>query len=198
MSQLKTVSWTNPATAVARNVSVGFSVARVQVIDVTNGALQMWVYGMPVGSHINMATAAVTLTNGFTPLAQQALFGAPITGVTRAADTIFAASYLDQFSFAVGDIVKVTDIADDQTGLTLNSQYTVLSVSASAVTCSESTASGYSAWVSGGYISKVRDASGVPYPTINVAIQGGTLGTGMVGANSASMVAIFEGQNPVV
>jgi hypothetical protein len=38
----------------------------------------------------------------------------------------------------------------------------------------------------------------VPYPTVNVAVEGGILGTGMVGANGASMVAIFEGQNPVV
>lgn len=198
MSQLKTVSYTNPATAVARNVSVGFAVARVMVIDVTNGALQMWAYGMPVNSHMNVPSGAVTLTNGFTPLAQQALFGAPITGVTLAADTIFAASYLDQFAFVAGDIVKVTEIADDQSGLTLNAQYTVLSVSSTAITCSESTASGYSAWVSGGFMSKVRDSSGVPYPLVNVAIQGGTLGTGMVGANSASMVAIFEGSNSVV
>jgi hypothetical protein len=198
MSQLKTVSWTNPATAVARNVSVGFAVARVQVIDVTNGANQLWVYGMPNASHMNVATSAVTLTNGFTPLAQQVLFAAPITAVTRAADTVFTCSFLDQFSFAVGDRVKATAIADDGTGLTLNADYTVLSVSATAITCSESTASGFSAYVSGGFLSQISNASGVPYPTVNVAVEGGILGTGMVGANGASMVAIFEGQNPVV
>lgn len=198
MSQLKIMAWTNPATAVARNMSVGFAVSRVQVIDVTNGALQQWVYGMPVLSHQNITTGAVVLTNGFTPLAQGALFAAPITAVTRAADTVFACSSLDQFSFAVGDTVNAYGIADDQTGLTLNGTYTVLSVSASAVTCSESTASGYSAWVSGGYLSQVSDANGSPYAQENKAIMGGTLGTGMVGANAASMVAIFEGQNSVV
>lgn len=198
MSQIKTVSWTNPATAVARNVSVGFEVASVQVIDVTAGAAFKWVYGMANGSFQNIATSAITTTNGFTPLTQDALIGAPITAVTRAADTVFTCSFLDQFSFAVGDTVTAGGIADDGTGLTLNGTYTVLSVSATQITCSESTASGYSVYVSGGYLVQVSNADGVPYPTKNVAIQGCTLGTGMVGGNASSMVAIFEGSNPVV
>lgn len=198
MSQLKTYSWTNPATAVAKNVSVGFKVSRVQTIDVTAGGVQMWAYGMPNASHVNLASGAVSLTNGFTPLEEEGLFGAPITAVTRAADTVFTCSYLDQFSFAVGDTVQAVAIADDQSGVTLNGTYTVLSVSATAVTCSESTASGFSAYVSGGELVKKEDASGAPYPTLNVAIIGGTLGTGIVGGNSSAMVAIFEGQNSVV
>jgi hypothetical protein len=198
MSQLKTISWTNPATAVAKNVSVGFDVARVQTIDVTAGGSFMWVYGMPNGYFLNLASGAITTTNGFTPASQDALFGAPITAVTRAADTVFTCSYLDQFNFLVGDVVNANAISDDATGTTLNGQYTVLSVSAAAVTCSESTASGFSAWVSGGFLVKVKNSLGVPYPTLNVGIQGGTLGTGMVGANSSEMVAVFEGSNSVV
>lgn len=198
MAQLKTFSWTNPATAVAKNVSVGFSVARITTYDVTAGGSFAWVYGMPNGYYMNIATGAVTTSNGWTPLAQQALFGAPITAVTRAADTIFTCSYLDQFSFAVGDTVKVTEIADDQTGLTLNRNYTVLSVSATAVTCSEDTSSGYSAYVSGGFMSQVKNINNIPYPTVNVAIQGGTIGTGMVGGNASAMIAVYEGQMSVV
>jgi len=198
MSQLKTFSWTNASTAVAKNVSVGFAVSRVQTIDVTAGGSFMWAYGMPNGSFLNLASGAITTTNGFTPLEESALFGAPITAVTRAADTVFTCSYLDQFSFAVGDVVNAVAIADDLSGLTLNGTYTVLSVTGTQITCSESTASGYSVYVSGGALVQKENASGVPYPTLNVAIYGGTLGTGMVGANSSSMVAIFEGQNPVV
>jgi hypothetical protein len=198
MSQLKTVSWTNPSTAVAKNISVGFEVTRVQTIDVTAGASFMWAYGMPNGYSINLASGAVSTSNGFTPLSQDGLFGAPITAVTRAADTVFTCSFLDQFSFAVGDVVNAVAITDDATGLSLIGQYTVLSVSATAVTCSESTASGYSAWISGGYLVQVENSSGSPYPTVNKAIQGGTLGTSMVGANSSAMVAIFEGSNSVV
>jgi hypothetical protein len=198
MSQLQTKSWTNPNPAVARNVSVGFSVARVQTIDVTNGGSWMWVYGMPNGYYLDVDAGTITTSNGWTPLAQQALFGAPITGATNAADVVFTCSFLDQFSFAVGDTVKATDIADDLTGTgTLNGLYTVLSVSATTVTCSESTV-GKAVYVSGGYLSQVKNSSNVPYPTVNVAIQGGTIGTGMVGAASAAMVAVFEGQNSVV
>lgn len=198
MAQLKTLSWTNPATAVAKNVSVGFEVSRVQTIDVTAGGSWMWVYGMPNGYYITLSSGNVTTSNGWTPISQSALFGAPITGVTRAADTVFTCSYLDQFSFAVGDTVKATEIADDQTGTTLNGNYTVLSVSATQVTCSETTASGFSAWVSGGFLSQVKNSSNVPYPTLNVAIEGGTLGTGIVGGNASAMVAVFEGSNVVV
>ena len=198
MSQLKTVSWTNPASAVARHQSVGFSVSRAMTIDVTNGGSFMWVYGMPNGYYITLASGNVTTSNGFTPLAESALFGAPITAVTKAADTIFTCSYLDQFSFAVGDTVKATEIADDLTGTTLNGNYTVITVSATQITVSEDTSAGYAVWVSGGFLSQIKNSSNVPYPTINVAIQGMTLGTGVVGQNNAAMVAVFEGSNNVV
>lgn len=198
MAQLKTTSWTNPNPAVAKNVSVGFSVARVTTIDVTNGGSWVWMYGMPNGYYLDVDLGSITTSNGWTPLSENALFGAPITAVTLAADTIFTCSYLDQFSFAVGDTVKATEIADDLTGTTLNGNYTVNAVSATQVTCDEDTSSGYSAWVSGGFLSQVSDTNGVPYPTVNVAIEGGTLGTGIVGAASAAMVAMFEGQNSVV
>jgi len=198
MAQVKTVSWTNANPALARNQSVGFSVAQVTTVDVTNGGSYMWVYGMPNGYYITLSSGAVTTSNGWTPLAQSSLFGAPITAVTLAADTIFTCSYLDQFSFAVGDTVKATEIADDLTGTTINANYTVNAVTSTTVTCSESTASGFSAWVSGGFLSQVKNISNVPYATVNVAIQGGTLGTGIVGAASASVVGIFVGSNNVV
>ena len=109
MAQMKTMSWTNPATAVAKDVSVGFSVDKVTTIDVTAGGSWMWVYYMPAGYYITLSSGAVTTSNGFTPLEQQGLFGAPITGVTEAADTIFAVSYDSQFDFKVGDVVKIGD-----------------------------------------------------------------------------------------
>lgn len=198
MSQLKTTTWTNPSPAVARNESVGFAVTRVTTIDVTNGGTYMWTFGMPNGYFVTVASGAVTTSNGWTPLSQDATYGAPITAVTLAADTIFTCSNLDQFSFAVGDTIHAFGIADDLTGTTLNGTYTVNAVSATQITCDEDTSSGYSAWVSGGFVTQVSDSSGNPYPTLNVAIEGGTVGTGMVGMASAAMVAIFEGQNPVV
>lgn len=198
MAQNYSTTWTNPASALAKNVSVGFEVARVQTIDITNGGSWMWIYGMPNGYYITLASGAITTSNGFTPLSESALFGAPITAVTRAADTVFTCSYLDQFDFAVGDTVKATAIADDLTGTTLNANYIVKSISATQITCEEDTSAGYSAWVSGGFLSQIKNTNNVPYPTKNVAIEGGTLGTGIVGANNASMVAFFEGTNPVV
>lgn len=198
MAQLKTFSWTNPATAVAKNVSVGFSVARITTYDVTAGNSFVWVYGMPNGYYMNIATGAVTASNGWTPLAQQTLVAAPITAITKGSTTIFTCSYLDQFSFAVGDTVKATEIADDQTGTTLNANYVVTAVSATQITCATNTSSGYSVYVSGGFLGQIKNVNNVPYPTVNVAIQGGTIGTGMVGGNASAMVAVYEGQMSVV
>ncbi len=198
MSQLETTSWTNPNPAVAKNVSVGFTVARVTTIDVTNRGSWVWVYGMPNGYYLDVDAGTITTSNGWTPLSESALFGAPITAISKAADTTFTCSYLDQFSFAVGDTVKATEIADDLTGTTLNGNYTVKSLTATTVVCEESTAAGYAVYVSGGFLSQVSDTNGIPYPTVNVSIQGGTVGTGMVGAASADVVAVFEGANVVV
>jgi hypothetical protein len=147
---------------------------------------------------MNVATGAISTSNGWTPLSEGALFGAPITAITDAADTVFTCSYLDQFSFAIGDTVKATEIADDLTGLTLNKLYTVKTVSATQITCEEDTSSGYSVYVSGGFLSQVKDINGKPYPTLNAAISGGRIGTAMVGANSASMAVVYEGANSVV
>ena len=121
-----------------------------------------------------------------------------------AADTIFDASYLDQFSFAVGDTIKATEIADDLTGTTLNRNYTVNTVSATQITCDEDTSAGYSAWVSGGFISQVSDSNGVPYPTINLGVPGALrrrrdgLEPGRVGRRRAPVRPVAEEQEVAV
>ena len=198
MAQLFQTSWTNPSSAVAKNISVGFAPVRVTTYDITNGAAWVWVYGMTAGYCQRVDTGAMVTSNGFTPLAESTLYGAPITAISKSSTTAFTCSYLDQFAFAVGDVVKATEIADDGTGITLNGSYTVSVVSATQITCTKNTTAGYSVWVSGGYLSRVSDINGYPVYQKNFAIQGGTIGTTMVGANSAAMLAIFEGQMNVV
>jgi hypothetical protein len=199
MAQIKTFSWTNPNPAVARNLDVGFTVAQITTIDVTNGGSWMWVTGMPVGSSLDVDAGTISLSNGFTPLAQNASFGASISGFTNANPGVITAANVAQFGIVAGDTIKVSDVADDGTGLTLNGTYTVASVTATTITTTTNTsAPTYSVYVSGGFAVRTLDSQGKPVPIENKAIRGITVGTTPVGAASASMVAIVSGQNSVV
>lgn len=197
MAQIYRTSWTNPASAVAKNISVGFSPSRVTTYDITNGASWVWVYGMPAAYCMRVDTGAMVTSNGYTALAESTLYGAPVTAISKSSTTTVTCSYLDQFSFTAGDTVKLTEVADDGTATTLNGTYTVSSVTATTVVLTANTTTGYSVYVSGGYLSQVSDSNGKAYAQVNVAIRGAIIGTGMVGANNASMLAIFEGANNV-
>lgn len=198
MAQIKTFSWTNPNPAVARNLDVGFTVTEITTIDTTNGGSWQWISEMADASYLDVDAGSITGTNGFTPLAQSAQFGASISDITAANPAVITAADVSKFGIVAGDTIKVTDVADDLTGTTLNADYTVASVTATTITTATDTSSGYSAYVSGGYAVRESDTNGDPVPLENLAIRGITVGTGPVGANSAAMVAIVKGQESVV
>lgn len=198
MAQTKVITWTNPASAVAKNVDCGFDPAEAYIVDLTNGDAWYWNSGFTNAYYQTVSTGAITTSNGVTPLAQGALFGAPITAISAANPAVITASNLDQVNIAAGDTIKVAGVADDGTGTSLNGEYTVASVTATTVTTATDTSSGYSAYVSDGYASRVSDTNGDAVPTENVAIYGLNLGTGVVGGNAASMVMIVRGDEPVV
>jgi len=198
MAQIKTFSWTNPATAVARNLDVGFAVAEVTTINVTSGGSFQWMDTMPVAYYLDVDAGTITTTNGFTPLAQSAVFGATVTGFTNANPGVITASNIAQVGIVADDTIKVAAIADDGTGTSLNGTFTVASVTATAITLVENTsAPTYSVYVSGGRATRVSDTNGDAIPTENFAIQGVTLGTGVVGGNNDVMVAVVRGSNSV-
>ena len=198
MTQAKTLGWTNPNPAVARYQSVGFEVSEITTVNITSGGSFYWNSSMADGSYLDVDAGTITGTNGFTPIAQQALFGAPITGFSNANPGVITATYLSQFEFTAGDTVRVSGIADDGSGTSLNGTFTVASVSATQITLVENTsAPTYSVYVSGGFVSRVSDADGNPIATNNVAVQGILIGTGVVGGNSAVMVANIKGDNSV-
>jgi hypothetical protein len=194
MTQAKTFTWTNPNPAIARNLDVGFDVSEVTIVDKTNGGSWYWNDGMADASVLDVDAGTITGTNGVTPLSQSAMFGAAITGFTNANPGVITASNLSAFGFEAGDTIQTAAIADDGSGTSLNGQFTVASVSATAITLVENTsAPTYSVYVSGGFVTRVEDSDGNPVATNNVAIQGVTLGTSAVGANSAAMTAIVRG-----
>lgn len=200
MAQIKTFSWTNANPAVARNLDVGFLVAEITTIDITNGGSWQWVTGMAAASSLDVDAGTISGSNGFTLLAQNAVYGATISGFTNANPGVITVNDTATFGFAAGDTIKVAEVADDGTGTnSLNGTYTIASVTATTITTTtNTTVTGYSVWVSGGIVTRVSDTNGVPIATQNYAIRGVTVGTTPVGAASASMVAIVKGQESVV
>ena len=200
MAQIKTFSWTNANPAVARNLDVGFTVAEITTIDITNGGSWQWVTGMANASSLDVDSGAISGSNGFTPLSQSATYGATISGFTNANPGVITVNDTATFGFAAGDTIKVSEVADDLTGTnSLNNEFTVASVTATTITLVENTSvTGYSVYVSGGVVTRVSDTNGDPIPTQNYAIRGMTVGTTPVGAASASMVAIVKGSESVV
>lgn len=200
MSQMRVSGYTNPATAVVRNESIGFTVSQITVTNVTDGVQYYWDSSMTSGYYVTVDTGAVTTSNGFTPLAQNTAVGATISGFTNANPGVITVNDTASFGFAAGDTVKVAELADDLTGtLSLNNNFTVASVTATTITLVENTTvTGYSVYVSGGSVSRVTDTNGDPVPTENVAIQGITLGTGVVGGNDDVMTYVVFGENVVL
>lgn len=198
MAQIKRFSWTNPNPAVARNLNVGFQVAKIEIWDLTTPNRFEWTDDMADAAYFTLGTLAYTTSNGVTPLAQDAAFGATISGFTNANPGVITVNDTATFGFAAGDTIKVSELADDGSAANgLNGEFTVASVTATTITLSENT-SAYSVYVSGGKAVRVSDTNGDAIPIENQAIRGVTLGTGCVGANSASMVAICYGEEPVV
>ncbi len=202
MAQIKRFTFTNPASAVAKNLDVGFTVSQILSIDTTavTGGTFEWVLGMANDSYIDGATDLVVLTNGFTPLSQVSTYGADISGFTNAANGVITVNDTVTFGFAVGDSIKVAELADDLTGTnSLNNTFTILSLTDTTITVEEDTSvTGFSVYVSGGVVTRISDVDGFPIPTENFAIQGITLEVDVVGGNDAEMVVIVKGENPVV
>lgn len=190
MAQIKRFEWTNPNPAVARNLNPGFTVAKVEIWDLTTPNRHEWTSNMADDAYFTLGTLAYTTSNGVTPLSQDVSFGATISGFTNANPGVITVNDTSTFGFAAGDTIKVGELADDGSASnSLNGTFTVASVTSTTITLVEDTSS-YSVYVSGGTVTRVSDTNGDPIQTENYAIRGITLGTGAVGANSASMVAI--------
>jgi len=196
MAQVRTYTWTNAATAVARNQSVGFTVAEATTVDTTNGGSWYWNKQMDDASYLDVDAGTITGTNGFTPLSQSASYGATISGFTAANPGVMTVNDTAVYGFAAGDTIKVEGLADDLSGVSLNADYTIASITATTITTATNTTS-LSAYVSGGRVTRVSDTNGVAIPVENLAVRGLTVGTGPVGANDAVMVMVVRGDESV-
>jgi len=196
--QMKRFAWTNPSSAVARNLNCGFAPAKVEIWDLTTPNRFEWTDDMADAAYFTLGTLAYTTSNGVTPLSQSAAYGASISAFTNANPGVITVNDTATFGYAAGDTIKVAGVADDGSATSLNADFTIGSVTApDTITLVENTTA-YSTYVSGGFVIRETDTNGDAVPRQNQAIQGVTLGTGAVGANSASMVAICYAEEPVV
>ena len=200
MSQTKVFKWINPNPVVVRNQSIGFTVGEITVTNVASGAQYYWNSEMGDASWLLVSTGAVTNTNGFTPLAQSTAVGAAISGFTNASPGVLTVNDTTTFGFAAGDTIKVVGVADDLTGdASLNNTFTVASVTATTITTATDTSvTGYSVYVSGGFVTRVSDTDGKAIPVENKAIRGITFGTDVVGTADQVMKAVAHGENVVL
>jgi len=198
MAQVKTFSWTNPASAVARDFNCGFTVAEATSVDRTNGGSWYWNSAMADGEVLDVDSGAMATSNGFTPLSESANYGASISGFTNANPGVITVDDSGPAGFAVGDTIKVEGIAESGSATSLNqsSTFTIASLTATAITLDQNT-SAYNTYVSGGKVSRVSDTNGAAIPQENFARRGITLGTTPVGANSAEMVLIVKSAESV-
>ena len=200
MAQLKRFAWTNPSTAVARNLDVGFTAAKIELFNLTTPAALAWSADMADASIFNVGVPAYGTTNGVTPLSQDAAYGSAMSAMTNANPGVITCSDTAVFGFAAGDTIKVAECADDgaDAALDLNrATYTIASLTATTITLDQNTTSD-NVYVSGGVVSRVSDTNGDAVAIENKAIRGLTIGTSAVGGNSEVMVAIVYGEEPVV
>lgn len=201
MAQMKVLTWTNPSSGTsARNQPVGFTVGEITVTNQTSGGQFYWNSSMTDGYYVTVSTGNVTTSNGFTPLAQNAAYGATISNFTNANTGVITVDDTATFGYAVGDTIKVTEVADDLSGTnSLNNTFTISSLTSTTITVTADTSvTGYSVYVSGGRVIRVSDSSGAPIPIENLAIRGITIGTGAVGSDDDVMMAVIHGENSVV
>ena len=92
-----------------------------------------------------------------------ARYGANILSITKGATTIVQVD-VSSF-FAAGDKVRIAAVAEDETGPSLNQDYTILSVSPTNLTLSEDTTL-YANYISGGVVSINEQVNQYPPPQL--------------------------------
>lgn len=213
MAQVKTYSFTSAASPVNEDIEVGFQAARVEVFNETGqgssaspGVVKRasWSDTMADGEAVLVKntdgaatdTSSFASSAGISNLSGDALYGSAISAFTNANPGVITVADAAGAGFAVGDVIKVARLADDQSGTSLNGSYTIASISGNALTTATNTSS-YSVYVSGGNASRVTDVNGDPVATENLQRYKVRIGTGIQAASSVLHVVIY-GKEAVV
>ena len=210
------------------NVHVGFQAARIEIIDLdsvqtpanTRGWKAVWQSGMVDGSAIiskydaalatlvsYQETSAITAYNpvGF----EKAQYGAVVSAFTNANTGVITVDSTVAAQLTAGCTIRVAAVADDQTGLSLNGDYVVASVTGTTVVTATDT-SAFSVYISGGFVTLLKTAAAtIPNPPYNIfsnvptwynaAFNGFTIGTSAIAGavnGDTILVAAYDLMSP--
>lgn len=214
MTQMYTYDFTSAASPVAVDINIGFDAAEVRLMNLTGmsstanpGVVKRaeWNdqmdngYACLVKNTAGAATdeSSIITSNGISMIDDGAVYGATISGFTNANPGVITASGIAQCGIVAGDTIKVTELADDETGSgSLNGTYVVASVTSTTITLTTTTV-GKAVYVSGGKVIRVTNSSGTPIATQNYGQRKVRIGTGCQAASSEITVVIL-GKNSVV
>ena len=200
--QYRKGTYTNPASAVAVSLELGFIPSKFQVYQYTGWGTNdqtlkaEWFQGMPDASALLTTRGTTTLsstletTNGITPFSNGALWDttqAVITGATKANPCVITAT---AHGFATGDTVTISAVLG-MVQLNTN-RYIITVIDANSFSLTDlfgnvvdSTA--FSTYVSGGIANKISTDTTPPGLQEDEGSAGVTIGTAAVGPNDAVM-----------
>jgi hypothetical protein len=212
MAQMKTYSFTCAASPANVDIDVGFDVAHAEFFNFTDqdssanpGVVKRAYYvdSMADGSAVvvkNTAGAATDasdqITSGGFTMGTSAGYGSAISAFTNANPGVITVSNASAAGFAAGDTITVSQVADDNSGTSLNGTYTIASVSGNNITTATNTTA-YSVWVSGGIVMRVSDTNGNPVPVQNIAQRYLRIGTTLQTASAVCHVTMWGKENVV-
>lgn len=200
--QYRKGTFTNPASAVAVTLNLGFTPSKFQIYNYTgwgtdNSTLKAeWFQGMPSASALLTTRATTTLSstlqasNGITPFStggSWATTQATISAATKANPCVITAT---SHGFSSGDTVTISGVVG-MVQLNTN-RYIITVIDANSFSLKDlfgnpvdSTA--YGTYVSGGIANKISTNSTPPGLQLDTGSAGVTIGTAAVGPNNAVM-----------
>jgi hypothetical protein len=213
MAQMMTYSFTSAASPVNVDINVGFDVASVEIVNQTGqgstatpGVVKRarWSDTMAAGSAaiVKNTDGAATDTPsfissaGFSMITDGAIFGSAISAYTNANPAVITVTDAVGAGFAVGDTVRIAEMAYSGAGTNPNQEYVIASISGNAITTTEDSTA-YGVRVSGGNLFRVKDTLGKPVAINNRGQRKLRIGTGLQAASSLIHVVI-HGKNCVV
>lgn len=213
MAQMMTYSFTSAASPVNVDINVGFDVASVEIVNETGqgstatpGVVKRarWSDTMAAASAalVKNTDGAATDTSsfissaGFSMITDGAIFGSAISAYTNANPAVITVTDAVGAGFAVGDTVRIAEMAYSGAGTNPNQEYVIASISGNAITTTENSTA-YGVRVSGGNLFRVKDTLGKPVAINNRGQRKLRIGTGLQAASSLIHVVI-HGKNCVV
>jgi hypothetical protein len=202
----QTFTFTSAASPVNVDLNLGYDAVCVQIYNQTGQASTanpgvvkraFWSDTMPAASAMTVKntdsaatdTSAYITSGGVSMISDGATYGSSITAFTNANPAVITVSDAIGAEFAVGDTIRVAELAYSGAGTNPNEEYVIVSISGNALTTATNSTS-YGVYVSGGNCFRVKDANDKPVPIVNRAERKLRIGTALQTASSVYHVVV--------